>query len=204
MNSAPTTSGPNEESNVPALVLLNEVLNDQGGSERASEQSSDGDNLVSENLASNCFTLGPFRSESDADKALTLLARAVEKPVLRQRVEQQQWGYRVLVPARHGFAEARAYYDQLTRKGIKDYYIITEGKNLNGISLGHFKEKKHAMRREEEIRNLGFPVRMEPVFREYTLYWLDYELADDRTGDAELTAVFEAFQGINKLNRTCE
>ena len=66
---------------------------------------------------------------------------------------------------------------RLKEKKIKDFYLIREGEKIHGISLGHFRNKSGAYGLAKKVQKLGFDVQVEPVFKTYTVYWLDYQLA---------------------------
>ena len=84
--------------------------------------------------------------------------------------------YRVYLKPVGGKAEAKALIEKLVSKNIKDYYIITEGPVKNGISLGYFSDKARANRLARRVRKKGFDPVLEPVFRSYMIYWLDYRI----------------------------
>ena len=95
---------------------------------------------------------------------------------------------------------------RLKAKKIKDFYVIRDGEKINGLSLGHFRSKKGAYRLARKVKKLGFDVVVEPVFRSYTIYWLDYQLVD---GAAIPEPVLEKYtrsgkkEKITRLSRDC-
>jgi len=123
-----------------------------------------------------CYTLGPF-SEM---KTLRLVTREIKDYVVeasfRSKEEQEQTMFRVLLKPVGSKQEANALIKQLVSKNIRDYFIISEGPSKNGISLGYFSTKGRAHRHAERVRKHGFDVAAEPVFRSYTIYWLDYRI----------------------------
>lgn len=123
-----------------------------------------------------CYTLGPFREM----KTLRLVTREIKDYVVeasfRSKEEQEQTMFRVFVRPVGGKQEAKALIKELVSKNIRDYFIITDGPNKNGISLGYFSDKGRAYRHADRVRKLGFDATAEPVFRSYTIYWLDYRI----------------------------
>ena len=123
-----------------------------------------------------CYTLGPFREM----KTLRVVTREIKDYVVeasfRSRDEQEQSMFRVYLKPVGGKREARALIKQLVSKNIRDYFIITDGPYKNGISLGYFSDKSRAERHAERVRKSGFDAVLEPVFRSYTIYWLDYRI----------------------------
>lgn len=123
-----------------------------------------------------CYTLGPFREM----KTLRTVTREIRDYVVevsfRSREEQEQTMFRVLLTPVGSKREARALIKELDSKNIRDHFIITEGSSKNAISLGYFSKKARAYRHAERVRKLGFDVVAEPVFSNYTIYWLDYRI----------------------------
>lgn len=123
-----------------------------------------------------CYTLGPFREM----KTLRVVTREIKDYVVeasfRSRDEQEQSMFRVYLKPVGGKREAKALIKQLVSKNIRDYFIITDGPYKNGISLGYFSDKSRAERHAERVRKSGFDAVLEPVFRSYTIYWLDYRI----------------------------
>jgi cell division septation protein DedD len=123
-----------------------------------------------------CYTLGPF-SEM---KTLRIVTREIKDYVVeasfRSKEEQEQTMFRVLVRPVGSKQEARDLIKELVSKNIKDNFILTDGPNKNGISLGYFSNKGRAYRHAGRVRKLGFDAIAEPVFRTYTIYWLDYRI----------------------------
>lgn len=123
-----------------------------------------------------CYTLGPF-SEM---KTLRLVTRQIKDYVVeasfRSKEEQEQTRFRVLIGPVGSKQEAKALIKKLNSKNIRDHFIITEGPKRNAISLGYFSSKGRAYRYADRVRKLGFDATAEPVFRSYTIYWLDYRI----------------------------
>jgi len=123
-----------------------------------------------------CYTLGPFKEM----KTLRVVTREIRDYVVeasfRSKEEQEQTMFRVLVRAVGSKQEAKAMIKELDSKNIRDHFIITEGPNKNAISLGYFSSKSRAYRHADRVRKLGFDAYAEPVFRSYTIYWLDYRI----------------------------
>lgn len=149
-----------------------------------------------------CYTLGPF-SEM---KTLRLVTREIKDYVVeasfRSREEQEQTMFRVFLKPVGGKQEARALIKELVSKNIRDYFIITDGPNKNGISLGYFANKGRAHSHADRVRKLGFDVIAEPVFRTYTIYWLDYRI---KTGNEIPPQIFNDHleNSAQWLSRTC-
>jgi len=149
-----------------------------------------------------CYTLGPF-SEM---QTLRLVTREIKDYVVeasfRSREEQEQTMFRVFLRPVGSKRDAKALVKQLVDKNIRDYFIITDGPNKNGISLGYFSNKGRAYGHADRVRNLGFDVVVEPVFRTYIIYWLDYRI---KKGHEIPQQIFDENleNSAQRLSRTC-
>ena len=149
-----------------------------------------------------CYTLGPF-SEM---QTLRLVTREIKDYVVeasfRSREEQEQTMFRVFLKPVGSKQEAKALIEELVSKNIRDYFIITDGPNKNGISLGYFSNKGRAYGHADRVRKLGFDVIVEPVFRTYTIYWLDYRI---KSGNEIPQQIFDDHleNSAQRLSRTC-
>ncbi len=149
-----------------------------------------------------CYTLGPF-SEM---KTLRLVTREIKDYVVeasfRSKQEQQQTMFRVFVRPVGSKQEAKDLIKELVNNNIRDYFIITDGPNKNGISLGFFSDKSRAYRHADRVRKLGFDATAEPVFRSYTIFWLDYRI---KAGNEIPQQIFDDHleNSSQRLNRAC-
>lgn len=153
-----------------------------------------------------CFTLGPFR---DLEK-LRGLTRDIKDYVVaadfRGLEEKEQSLFWVYLRPEISIEKAIETGERLKANKIKDFYIIREGDKIYGISLGRFRNKASAFRLAKKVSKLGFDVLTEPLFKTYTVYWLDYQLADDVSIPG---AVFEKYipsaetGEVSHLGRDC-
>jgi hypothetical protein len=126
-----------------------------------------------------CYTLGPFSEMQTLRRVTRAIKDYVVEASFRSKEEQEQTMFRVYVRPVGSKQEAKALIKELVSKNIRDYFIITDGPNKNGISLGYFSSKDRAYRHADRVRKLGFDATAEPVFRSYTIYWLDYRIKSD-------------------------
>jgi len=150
-----------------------------------------------------CFTIGPFRQESEITEFKSRIAKKVKKVSVRQRVEKQHWRYWVYLKDAGSKAKAVKLAADLARKGLKDYYVIARGEFKNSISLGHFKDKSLAEKRFKAIKKMAYKPEMQAIEKEYTLFWLDY-VAKKQHGFSNATLEsFELDESIHQFNREC-
>lgn len=126
-----------------------------------------------------CYTLGPFSEMTTLRRVTRAIKDHVVEASFRSKEEQEQTMFRVYVRPVGSKQEAKALIKELVSKNIRDYFIISDGPNKNGISLGYFSSKDRAYRHADRVRQLGFDATAEPVFRSYTIYWLDYRIRSD-------------------------
>ena len=198
---------------IPRIVLLEEFQSSEDPVEDRTEKvsktgsKSSGSrktvkDVVKQVSARKCFTLGPFRELSRLRDFTRAIKDYVTAASFRSREEQEQSLFWVYIEPASTSQQAREIGKDLQKKKIKDFYIINKGDHKGGISLGHFKEKDGAYAHFGRIKQLGFKPVIEPVFRSYTVYWLDYKVAD---GKRVPESVFDIHLTgkINRLDRSC-
>ena len=168
---------PGADQSVPRIVLLSEIGQDSVALSVASGEAASGQfGKEKEVVGGGCYTLGPFR---DMEK-LRAVTRGIKKYVtdasFRSHEEKEQAMFWVYLKPAGDYSQAKAMGDRLKGKKVKDYFIVASGPKLNGISLGYFREKNRAYAHAERIMGLGFKPEVEAQFKEYTIYWLDYEV----------------------------
>ena len=126
---------------------------------------------------SMCYTLGPFRNLDGLRSFTREIKSYVVEADFRGKEEKEQSLFWVYVQPETSKRKAIATGKRLKEKKIKDFYLIREGEKIHGISLGHFRNKSGAYGLAKKVQKLGFDVQVEPVFKTYTVYWLDYQLA---------------------------
>jgi len=151
----------------------------------------------------HCFTLGPFNEEAELLNVKNQLSEQVGDLQVRRREEREPHRYWVFIPPQKNRAQAIAMGQALAKKNVKDYYVLLRGDAINALSLGHFKEKSHADRRLRQLQKLGFDVQTEVIYRQYSLFWLDYSVSDGQQGSDELIAPY-LVNGVARLDRDCE
>ncbi|MCK4842052.1 MAG: hypothetical protein KAT04_09245 [Methylococcales bacterium] len=154
----------------------------------------------------SCYTLGPFRDLAKLRSFIRKIKSYVMEADFRSREEKEQSLFWVYLQPEKTYKKAVATGQRLKNKKIKDFYIIRDGEKLHGISLGHFRNKAGAYGLTKKVKNLGFNVHVEPVFKTYMVYWLDYQLA---RGVSVPESIFDEYTKLNKkgkisrLSRDC-
>lgn len=120
-----------------------------------------------------CYAVGPFAELQQAELAgQRLQATGVSN---RQRVVESRANanYRVVLPPLPSKESAVQVARQLAADGIADYQVILDDSQRNVISLGVFKDRQAATRRQAQIAAFGYAPRIEPHDVSIQNYWLD-------------------------------
>lgn len=227
------------KSDVPAIVLLSELMDKQAAPALTGEQSinqaistdapaaeSADPSLMEESINAGiapgedetrsvvvhdepkkmthvCYTLGPFRDLEKLRSVTRELKNDVSEASFRSKQENEQAIFWLHLKPESTLQSAKNTTRMLRQKKIKDSYIIHEGENKNGISLGHFREKARAYALRDKIKKLGFKPVVEPIFKSVTIYWLDYKVSAESEPPAIL-ANGGLDKTINQFDRACE
>lgn len=150
----------------------------------------------------SCYTLGPNEDEQVVEAIRQKLQAVTAHLTIRVIEESQLHRYWVYLKVA-SYEEAVTTSKLLAQNNISDYFIMSPGADRK-ISLGHFKEKAYADRREQQLKQLGFPVETEVIYHHFKLFWLDYEV-DDAQRDQVKDLIAPYLQNeISILNRECE
>lgn len=175
------------------LVLLSEYLNQQAPAPEAA---------LTDTAAARCYTLGPFKSKSNATalrKQLDSLGITAQR---RMSKDNSRKGYWVILPPEQNRNAARQHIKILKERGVKDYFLVVTGEQTNAVSLGVFSKSELSQRRYEQIKELGFDVRIEKVDLPLREYWLDWPI--EQVLLPELLAQFsQDYPGIGQTERAC-
>lgn len=160
---------------------------------------SDKDIISTEPEQATCYTVGPFQSMEKLRGFVKDIKSYVAQAGFRNMEEKMLTVYWVYLKPVKSRKQARSLGKELKAKKIKDFYIIRTGEKNNGISLGHFKSKQRATKLYSKVKKLGFDVIIEPVFKAFTVYWLDYKVV----GNKDIPeSVFDRYtQSSEKLGR---
>ncbi|MBL0163395.1 MAG: SPOR domain-containing protein [Xanthomonadales bacterium] len=161
---------------VPALVLLSE-RDAPASSVPAANQLDPG--TVASSTSDVCQSIGPFQTQSDMRASLNSLTPLVKRIQYRNESATQSRGFWVFLAAMKTREDALGVARRLSAQGVRDYYVVTAGEQLNTISLGLFREQANAERRKAEIAAMGFEPQLIQRTEELPVYWIDYARAAD-------------------------
>ncbi|MBX3726857.1 MAG: SPOR domain-containing protein [Xanthomonadales bacterium] len=122
--------------------------------------------------ASLCIEIGPFQTQSALRQAETALVALGQPLASRETVERSFRGYWVYLPAFASRDRALVTARELAAAGVRDYYVVTAGDRENTISLGLFRDRANAERRQGEMRSRGYPAELSERVEEQRVFWL--------------------------------
>jgi cell division septation protein DedD len=163
------------DAGTPGLVLLSE--RDQA-SMVAAAQNADAAADVSDSpdrAPAVCAVLGPFETQSDLRRGMDVLTPQVLRIQYQESSSVTTRGYWVYLPAFTTRDSALKSARQLNAAGVRDYYVVTAGDHENTVSLGLFRDRDNASRRQAQIAALGFPARLEERTEVERAYWIEFE-----------------------------
>jgi len=177
------------------LVLLKEYLAQQ-------EQASVDGPLSTEPTAARCNTLGPFKKKKTANairKELVSLGISAERRMSKDNTRKGFW---VLIPPESSRKKARAHVSDLKSKNVKDYFLVVTGAQANAVSLGVFSRSDLAQKRYDEIKALGFKIKIRQVDLPLREYWLDWPQEQQLLPEV-LDTFRERHPNIGQTDRSC-
>jgi hypothetical protein len=190
------------DENVPKIVLLSEIGKESvavsvGKSEPVSGQREE---VVA--VKGSCYTLGPFNELNKLREVTRGIKKYVVAASYRSHQEKEPAMFWVYLEPAKDYSKAKVLADRLKRAKVKDYFIIKSEPKINGVSLGSFREKDRAYDHAKRITDLGFKPEVEVSFKDYTIYWLDYDVA---AGKNIPEGIFDRYLSskINHLVRDC-
>lgn len=190
-----------DRKNVPKIVLLNEI-----GKNSVAVIPDENDPAIeagqSAAVKRSCYTLGPFRSLEKLRSVTRGIKEFVVDASYRSHQEKEPETFWVYLKPVADYDKAKVLADRLRSKKVKDFFIVKSKPKINAISLGKFREKNRAYDHAANMKKLGFSPEVEVIFKDFTIYWLDYEVAlgkiiPETIYDKHLTAK------INRLVRDC-
>lgn len=129
----------------------------------------------SASMPSRCRTIGPF-ADSVAAAAASDAIRAHGWPVRDRSADSSVAdGYWVYIGELTAAAQ-RTVLARLNAAGIHDAASMTQPEQSDRVSVGFFSDQTHAVRRAEQVRQLGFKPMLDLHQRTVSTHWLDVDL----------------------------
>ncbi|WP_294990324.1 SPOR domain-containing protein [uncultured Stenotrophomonas sp.] len=124
-----------------------------------------------------CIALGPFADRAAAAAAQGKAGTALSQVRLREQpAASGSARYRVMLPAAASRDEAQATVKRIVAAGLSDYYIISQGEDINAVALGQYRNREGAERRMAAVQAAGFQPRL-VASGDAGQWWLEAQLA---------------------------
>jgi len=120
-----------------------------------------------------CFSLGPFKKKEAAKETLADIDAMGLQPVIRSTAMKQKKKFWVYLPPYPTRQKAVDEAGKLATLGVEDYFIISDGRRDNAISLGIFNKKSDSDQRIKEIITLGYTPKVEIRSEKVSVFWID-------------------------------
>lgn len=124
-----------------------------------------------------CVALGPFAARAAATSAQGKAGSVISQVRLREQpAASGSARFRVMLPAAANREEAQATVKRIVAAGLSDYYIISQGEDINAVALGQYRNREGAERRMAAVQAAGFQPRL-VASGDAGQWWLEGQLA---------------------------
>lgn len=122
-----------------------------------------------------CFRVGPLRSDGDTDQLMKELSEVELNSVIASHDKGVVLGYWVYLEPERSRALARLKIEELKTKGITDIALVTKSEPKYAISLGVYRSKLTAQKRQDFVRKMGYPAQLKLRYKKKPEIWLMVE-----------------------------
>jgi hypothetical protein len=130
---------------------------------------------ISAAVAGRCRSIGPFADATALAAASDTLRSHGWQPRDRSVDTDTADGYWVYIGQLTAAAQ-RTVLTRLNAAGIHDAAAMTQPEQSDRVSVGFFSDQSHAVRRAEQVRQLGFKPVLDLHQRTVSTHWLDVDL----------------------------
>lgn len=148
-----------------------------------------------------CYTVGPFASV-DAQTLAGIRLQELGLSYLERAQVQTEPVYRLFEGPFADAAAAEHRRRQLTRRGIGQHALTSEGENRYTIALGLFVQVENARAAQRDLTARGARPKLAQGKRAVTAYWLDTHALGPADVEA-LKSVWVGMPGVLVNEKTC-
>ena len=192
---------PREEVNTASIKLLSEGGIDR---QRQMEEVVKNPTLLTEGEEANCTAVGPFLSVTVGQSVLEQLV-SMEFEVQLRALDSvlDEYYYRVLIPPAPSLDAAFRKLQELQSLGI-DSYVITQGEDAFGVSMGVFSSGNAAEVAKLDLQNDGYNTLIREVPRLEREYWI-FPIVDQDldVGEQVLDSIKADFPDVRYGQQIC-
>lgn len=167
----------------PPLDVSNLVISEAANSVGAILGSGKPSDLVAI-IGRSCVTIGPFKTQAEADGALVTYDAEGMRTSVRSTQGQVFVGHWVQIRNIPDKPAGNAMLDKLRAGGLGDAYLVADEEAGFKISLGLFGEMTGAERIELQARSMGLPAGISPRMRKATVFFVDIGLPPGKGASA--------------------
>lgn len=150
-----------------------------------------------------CFRSGTFNQRASAEQAQRWLQNKQVQVSLKADVKKEKIATWLYLPPFQTRALARQAEQELARRGVKDFYLVTKAPWYNAIALGLFNQDASAKRRLAELKRKGYyNVRVQHRYKDQSRYWLDLSLPENQ--QATLQSFVQTFKVLPPKQVSCQ
>lgn len=144
-----------------------------------------------------CRSIGPFVDTFAVAAASDLLHARGLQPRDRTADTNVNDGYWVYI-AELTAAAQRTVIAKLAAAGIHDAVSMTQPEQSDRVSVGFFSDQTHAVRRAEQVRELGYKPVLDLHQHTVSMHWLDVDLKP--TEPDVQTKLFQNMNGLQVID----
>ncbi|HEY3731173.1 MAG TPA: SPOR domain-containing protein [Steroidobacteraceae bacterium] len=146
---------------------------------------------------SRCRSIGPFADAFAVAAASDLLRARGLQPRDRMADTNVNDGYWVYIGELTAAAQ-RTVIAKLAAAGIHDAVSMTQPEQSDRVSVGFFSDQTHAVRRAEQVRELGYKPVLDLHQHTVSMHWLDVDLKPSEP-DVQ-TRLFQNMTGMQVID----
>lgn len=123
-----------------------------------------------------CYTLGPVADEPLAHRLAEKMDEWVGELAVRKQSVFVESEFIVFTQRQVNRQAARELVGRLQQADISDFYHFKRGPNRDRVSLGLYKTRGFAIKRQRQLATAGFDTEIQERKQFTTRYWLDFSL----------------------------
>ena len=128
-----------------------------------------------------CYTVGPVSNKTQALQISDSMAEWVDELAVRNQSVREKGEFIVLAAQQPDRPATHRLIARLQKAGVSDMYLFKRGPNRGRVSLGLYKTRRFAVKRQNQLSAKGFQTDIGRRHRKTTAYWLDFSLKTGAT-----------------------
>jgi hypothetical protein len=151
-----------------------------------------------------CFKLGPFHNDQHVEAVQRSLEELAINTMIFSHEEGEVLGYWVYLKPQRSTALARLKMEELKGKGITDLFLVKKDEPKLAISLGVFRNKLTAQKRQRHIRSLGYQPQLNLRYKVKPETWLLIEADEENAPSTDgWNLLLKNYKGVISEKSDC-